>query len=76
MEFQWITLEQAKHGMLHVRFTWLNLSSSANDLAAVRKIPAQKILFSYIFIIYLYIFIGTFVTGFNRNTTVTRYNIG
>jgi len=30
----WLTLEQAKHGMLHVRFTWLNLSSSANDLNA------------------------------------------
>ncbi|XP_031626482.1 extended synaptotagmin-2 isoform X3 [Contarinia nasturtii] len=28
----WITLEQAKHGMLHVRFSWLELSSNASDL--------------------------------------------
>lgn len=30
----WLTLEQAKHGMLHVRFTWLDLSASPNDLNA------------------------------------------
>lgn len=28
----WLTLEQAKHGMVHVRLTWLKLSSNANDL--------------------------------------------
>lgn len=41
MKFQWITLEQAKHGMLHVRFTWLNLSALASDLPAVREISPQ-----------------------------------
>lgn len=33
--FQWVTLEQAKHGMVHLRFTWLALSSDYNDLKAV-----------------------------------------
>lgn len=37
-QFQWITLEQAKHGMVHVRFTWLTLSSAGSDLPAVRII--------------------------------------
>lgn len=35
ISFQWITLEAAKHGMLHVRFTWLELTSSLDDLQAV-----------------------------------------
>lgn len=30
--FQWVTLEQAKHGMVHLRMTWLKLSSDYNDL--------------------------------------------
>lgn len=30
-------MEAAKHGMLHLRFTWLNLSSNAADLQAVSK---------------------------------------
>ncbi|XP_018325864.1 extended synaptotagmin-2 isoform X2 [Agrilus planipennis] len=30
----WITLEQAKHGMVHLRFTWLTLSRDYNDLRA------------------------------------------
>lgn len=32
--FQWLTLEQAKHGMIHLRMTWLKLSSDYNDLKA------------------------------------------
>lgn len=28
----WLTLEQAKHGMVHLRLTWLKLSSSKSDL--------------------------------------------
>jgi hypothetical protein len=30
----WLTLEQAKHGMVHLRLTWLQLSSDKNDLKA------------------------------------------
>lgn len=29
---QWLTLEDAKHGMVHIRLTWLTLSSNADDL--------------------------------------------
>lgn len=28
----WLTLEEAKHGMVHLRLTWLQLSSDKNDL--------------------------------------------
>lgn len=28
----WLTLEQAKHGMVHLRMTWMQLSSDKNDL--------------------------------------------
>ncbi|KAB0792691.1 hypothetical protein PPYR_14650 [Photinus pyralis] len=31
----WITLEQAKHGMVHVRFTWFVLTTNYSDLRAV-----------------------------------------
>jgi hypothetical protein len=31
----WLTLEQAKHGLVHVRLTWFQLSSDKNDLKAV-----------------------------------------
>lgn len=31
---QWITLEHAKHGMVHLRLTWLKLSDVASDLQA------------------------------------------
>ncbi|XP_076750730.1 extended synaptotagmin-like protein 2 isoform X2 [Xylocopa sonorina] len=30
----WISLEQAKHGMVHLRLTWLKLSKDINDLKA------------------------------------------
>ncbi|KAK4880110.1 hypothetical protein RN001_008256 [Aquatica leii] len=30
----WITLEQAKHGMVHVRFTWFILTTNYSDLKA------------------------------------------
>lgn len=30
----WLTLEQAKHGMVHLRLTWMQLSSDKNDLRA------------------------------------------
>ncbi|XP_044750795.1 extended synaptotagmin-2 [Coccinella septempunctata] len=30
----WLTLENAKHGMVHLRFTWLSLSNNVNDLKA------------------------------------------
>ncbi|KAH0949266.1 hypothetical protein HN011_000641 [Eciton burchellii] len=30
----WVSLEQAKHGMLHLRLTWLHLSKNAADLRA------------------------------------------
>jgi hypothetical protein len=30
----WITLEQAKHGMVHLRLTWLVLSDDYSDLKA------------------------------------------
>ncbi|XP_026466139.1 extended synaptotagmin-2 isoform X2 [Ctenocephalides felis] len=30
----WLTLEQAKHGMVHLRMTWLTLTSNPNDLQA------------------------------------------
>ncbi|XP_045469924.1 extended synaptotagmin-3 [Harmonia axyridis] len=30
----WLTLENAKHGMVHMRFTWLSLSNNVNDLKA------------------------------------------
>lgn len=32
--FQWVTLEQAKHGMVHLRLYWLTLSSDYSDLKA------------------------------------------
>lgn len=28
----WLTLEQAKHGMVHLRLTWMQLSSDKSDL--------------------------------------------
>jgi hypothetical protein len=28
----WLTLEQVKHGMVHLRLTWMQLSSDKNDL--------------------------------------------
>ncbi|KAG8234694.1 hypothetical protein J437_LFUL015348 [Ladona fulva] len=31
---EWITLEDAKHGMVHMRMTWLKLSSNVADLKA------------------------------------------
>ncbi|CAO1384694.1 unnamed protein product [Diamesa hyperborea] len=30
----WLTLEQAKHGLVHLRLTWMQLSSDKNDLKA------------------------------------------
>ncbi|XP_011502857.1 PREDICTED: extended synaptotagmin-1 isoform X2 [Ceratosolen solmsi marchali] len=33
----WISLELAKHGMIHLRLTWLQLSANHNDLAAALK---------------------------------------
>lgn len=30
----WLNLEQAKHGMVHLRLTWLELSSNKDDLKA------------------------------------------
>lgn len=30
----WLTLEQAKHGMVHLRLTWMQLSSEKGDLKA------------------------------------------
>jgi hypothetical protein len=30
----WLTLEQAKHGLVHLRLTWMQLSSEKNDLKA------------------------------------------
>lgn len=30
----WLTLEQAKHGMVHLRLSWMQLSSDRNDLKA------------------------------------------
>lgn len=30
----WLTLEQAKHGMVHLRLSWLQLSKDKNDLQA------------------------------------------
>ena len=30
----WLTLEQAKTGMVHLRLTWMTLSSDKNDLKA------------------------------------------
>lgn len=32
---QWVTLEGVKSGMVHLRMTWLTLSSSLADLKAV-----------------------------------------
>lgn len=29
---QWLTLEQAKHGLVHLRMTWFRLSSNKADL--------------------------------------------
>lgn len=34
-ENTWVTLEQAKHGMVHLRFTWLTLSKDYNDLKSI-----------------------------------------
>ncbi|XP_050309807.1 extended synaptotagmin-2 [Anthonomus grandis grandis] len=34
-ENSWVTLEQAKHGMVHLRFTWLGLSKDYNDLQQI-----------------------------------------
>lgn len=35
--FQWVTLEQAKHGMVHLRLSWLNLSKNYSDLQSVNS---------------------------------------
>ena len=32
----WITLEEAKHGMVHLRLTWFRLSTSPEDLKSVK----------------------------------------
>lgn len=34
---QWVSLEHAKHGMVHLRLTWLQLSKDSADLKAVSK---------------------------------------
>ncbi|XP_063931939.1 extended synaptotagmin-2-like isoform X2 [Zophobas morio] len=34
---QWIKLDNAKHGSIHLRFTWLSLSSDIGDLDAIRE---------------------------------------
>ncbi|CAG9766099.1 unnamed protein product [Ceutorhynchus assimilis] len=34
-ENTWVTLEQAKHGMVHLRFVWLTLSKDYNDLKGI-----------------------------------------
>lgn len=34
---QWVSLEQAKHGMIHLRLTWLQLSKNVADLQAVSR---------------------------------------
>jgi Ca2+-dependent lipid-binding protein len=34
---QWIQLENAKHGLLHLRFTWLSLSAEINLLNAISE---------------------------------------
>ncbi|XP_066139999.1 extended synaptotagmin-2 isoform X1 [Euwallacea fornicatus] len=34
-ENTWVVLEQAKHGMIHLRFTWLSLSKDYNDLKSI-----------------------------------------
>lgn len=31
---KWLELEQAKHGSIHLRMTWLSLSSDRNELLA------------------------------------------
>ncbi|KAL1497143.1 hypothetical protein ABEB36_008149 [Hypothenemus hampei] len=36
-ENTWVTLEQAKHGMVHLRLTWLTLSKDYNDLQSILK---------------------------------------
>lgn len=33
---QWITLEEAKHGLVHLRLSWLTMSADPKDLQAVR----------------------------------------
>lgn len=33
--FQWVTLEDVKHGMIHVRLMWYNLSKEKSDLDVV-----------------------------------------
>lgn len=37
LTLQWISLEQAKHGMVHLRLTWLQLSKDPADLKAVSR---------------------------------------
>ncbi|XP_008193857.1 extended synaptotagmin-2 [Tribolium castaneum] len=34
---QWITLDSAKHGAIHLRFTWLSLSSDLEDLDEISR---------------------------------------
>ncbi|XP_015835626.1 extended synaptotagmin-like protein 2a isoform X1 [Tribolium castaneum] len=37
----WVTLEQAKHGMVHLRLTWLTLSDNYSDLKAALEETQQ-----------------------------------
>ncbi|XP_059474297.1 extended synaptotagmin-2 [Neocloeon triangulifer] len=52
----WIPLEEAKHGDIHLRFTWFGLSTDRNDLAATlaeTKLLHLNGMSSALFIIYI-----------------------
>lgn len=38
----WITLEEAKHGLVHLRLSWLQMSADPADLSAVSDRPTDR----------------------------------
>ncbi|KAK9888894.1 hypothetical protein WA026_001115 [Henosepilachna vigintioctopunctata] len=54
----WLTLENAKHGMVHLRCTWLKLSNNVNDLKAA-IIEAQLLGFASVSTALLTVFLDS-----------------
>lgn len=43
-DLQWVNLEEAKTGMIHLRLTWLQLTSNKEDLKLVSNFRYMHVL--------------------------------
>lgn len=68
---QWVSLEQAKHGMVHLRLMWLQLSKDPADLKAVRE--NVFIVFNAFICKLTELLINNFYIGFSRNSGTKSY---